>query len=114
MSIKHGAAGVQRRCEMEVLRELAACAGPHPEEPPTGRANARPMTGSAASRRMDATNGLAAILRDAPKSALLRMRSEMHSLGCRANADLTRRKRLPLPRAAHEVEVAAFIRLQDG
>src|ERR1700731_3798618 len=25
---------------------------PHPEEPPTGRANARPMTGSAASRRM--------------------------------------------------------------
>jgi hypothetical protein len=37
------------------------------------------MTGSAASRRMDATSGLAAILRDARKCALLRMRAEMHS-----------------------------------
>jgi hypothetical protein len=33
----------------------------------------------AASRRMDATYGLAAILRDARKSALLRMRSEIFS-----------------------------------
>ena|ERR1017187_6604896 len=30
--------------------------GPHPEEAPTGRANARPMTGSAPSRRMKPLN----------------------------------------------------------
>src|SRR3979490_986387 len=40
---------------------------PHPEE-----------LAKQASRRMDATYGLAAILRDARKSALLRMRSEIY------------------------------------
>jgi hypothetical protein len=35
----------------------------------------------AASRRMDTTQGLAAILRDARKGALLRMRSEIDQAG---------------------------------
>src|SRR5260370_9846236 len=42
--------------------------GPHPEE-----------LAKQASRRMDAPPGLAAILRDARKGALLRMRSEIYS-----------------------------------
>jgi hypothetical protein len=42
--------------------------GPHPEE-----------LAKQASRRMDTTHGLAAILRDARKGALLRMRSEIYS-----------------------------------
>jgi hypothetical protein len=42
--------------------------GPHPEE-----------LAEQASRRMDATHGLAVILRDARKGALLRMRSEIYS-----------------------------------
>src|SRR6266436_2017483 len=42
--------------------------GPHPEE-----------LAKQASRRMDAKQGLAAILRDARKGALLRMRSEIYS-----------------------------------
>jgi hypothetical protein len=40
---------------------------PHPEE-----------LAKQASRRMDTTHGLAAILRDARKGALLRMRSEIY------------------------------------
>jgi hypothetical protein len=57
----------------------AACAtasvkepGPHPEE-----------LAEHASRRMDATHGLAAILRDARNGALLRMRPEIYSQACR-------------------------------
>jgi hypothetical protein len=56
----------------------AACAtapvkepGPHPEE-----------LAKQASRRMDATHGLAAILRDARNGALLRMRPEIYSRAC--------------------------------
>jgi hypothetical protein len=43
---------------------------------PTGRANARPMTGSASVSKDGNEQGLAAILRDAREGALLRMRSE--------------------------------------
>jgi len=46
---------------------------------PTGRANARPMTGSASVSKEGHNAGLAAILRDARKGALLRMRSEIYS-----------------------------------
>ena len=45
---------------------------PHPEE-----------LAKQASRRMDATHGLAAILQDARKGALLRMRPERYSLARR-------------------------------
>jgi hypothetical protein len=48
---------------------------PHPEE-----------LAKQASRRMDTTHGLAAILRDARNSALLRMRSEPRSPGGAAPA----------------------------
>jgi hypothetical protein len=47
--------------------------GPHPEE-----------LAKQASRRMDATYGLAAILRDARKGALLRTRSVMRRLTIRS------------------------------
>jgi hypothetical protein len=50
---------------------LAKEDGPHPDE-----------LAKQASRRMDATHGLAAILRDPLKGALLGMRSETHSQAC--------------------------------
>src|ERR1700688_4128096 len=55
---------------------------PHPEE-----------LAKQASRRMDTTHGLAAILRDARKGALLRMRSEINSQPLEPvnDADLIRR-----------------------
>src|SRR6267154_3019731 len=49
---------------------------PHPEE-----------LAKQASRRMDTTDGLAAILRDARKGALLRMRSEIYFTGSFAGDD---------------------------
>ena len=52
--------------------------GPHPEE-----------LAKQASRRMDATNGLAAILRDAAKTPLLRMRSEIYSQARRGRSSIT-------------------------
>jgi len=50
----------------------------------------------AASRRMDATLGLAAILRDARKSALLRMRSEISSRALRMRSHLLKHNNLML------------------
>jgi hypothetical protein len=50
--------------------------GPHPEE-----------LAKQASRRMDATHGLAVILRDARKGALLRMRSEIYSQALRMRSE---------------------------
>src|ERR1700738_3990169 len=66
---------------MTCRMKLGICDGdePHGEE---ARKKYRPHPeelAKQASRRMDTTHGLAAILRDARKGALLRMRSEIYS-----------------------------------
>jgi hypothetical protein len=59
-----------------ILRGCEYISAPHPEE-----------LAKQASRRMDTTHGLAAILRDARKGALLRMRSEYVSRATQYSGD---------------------------
>src|SRR5216684_3803635 len=60
-------------------RGVNACVAPHPEE-----------LAKQASRRMDAKQELAAILRDARKGALLRMRSEIYFTTAKAGHAVSR------------------------